>query len=232
MPALDPGRTEGGGYDLSNPINSFIDVVRRLVFQPVSFFAGLPRRGNFINPLVFALICYEISAILGGLLGLAVGELDRGLGPFVVSIVVAPIAGAIGLLILSGLLHLLVRVIVGVGNSGFGATFRVASYATVVNLVGWIPIIGSLVALVYGFYLSVVGIREMHDTATGKAVLIVLIPVGVILLIALVGLFVAGAVLVNSPAPAREANLLAHLRPFTLILLTTPCWVRSADTRT
>ena len=71
----------GGDYDLSNPINSFIDVVRRLVFRPVSFFAGLPRRGNFINPLVFALICYEISAILGGLLGLAGGEPDRGLGP-------------------------------------------------------------------------------------------------------------------------------------------------------
>ena len=71
MTAPDPGRTEGGDYDLSNPINSFIDVVRRLVFQPVSFFAGLPRSGNFINPLVFALICYEISAILGGLLGLA-----------------------------------------------------------------------------------------------------------------------------------------------------------------
>jgi hypothetical protein len=43
----------------------------------------------------------------------------------------------------------------------------------------------------------------MHETTTGKAVLIVLVPVGVILLIALVGLFVAGAVLVNSPAPAR-----------------------------
>jgi hypothetical protein len=33
-------------------------------------------------------------------------------------------------------------------------------------------------------------------------VLIVLIPVGVIVLIALVGLFVAGAVLISSPAPA------------------------------
>ena len=149
MTAPDPGRTEGGDYDLSKTVNSFIDVVRRLVFQPSSFFAGLPRRGNFINPLVFALICYEISAIFGGLLGLAVGEPDRGLGPFIVSIVVAPIGGAIGLLILAGLLHLLVRLIVGVGNSGFRATFRVASYATVVNLVGWIPIIGSLVALVY-----------------------------------------------------------------------------------
>src|SRR5215203_3040824 len=126
--------------------------------KPVSFFAGLPRSGNFINPLVFALICYEISAILGGLLGLAGGEPDRGLEAFVASIIVAPIGGAIGLLILSGILHLLVRLLLGAGNSGLGATFRVASYATVVNLVGWIPIVGSLVALVYAVYLSTVGV--------------------------------------------------------------------------
>ncbi len=202
--ALDPGRrAEGGDYDLSNPINSFIEVVRRLVYQPAIFFARLPRRGNIINPLVFALICYEISAILGGLLGLSGGEPDRGLVPFVVSIIAAPIAGAIGLVVLSGIMHLLVRLIVGAGNSGFGATFRVASYAIVGNLVGWIPIIGSLIAVVYGIYLSAVGVREMHETTTGKAVLIVLIPGTVILLIALVGLFVALTVLVNSPAPAR-----------------------------
>jgi len=202
--ALDSGRgAEGGDYDLSNPINSFVEVVRRLVFQPAIFFAGLPRRGTFINPLVFALICFEISAILGGLLGMAGGEPGTGLEPLVVSIIAAPIAGAIVLGILSGILHLLVRLIVGAENSGFGATFRVASYAVVVNLISWIPIIGSVIAIIYGIYLSTVGVREMHETTTGKAVLIILIPGTVILLIALLGLFVALTVLVNSPAPAR-----------------------------
>jgi hypothetical protein len=119
-----------------------------------------------------------------------------------VSIIAAPIGGVIGLVILSGILHLLVRLIIGARNSGFEATFRVASYITVANLVSWIPIIGALVALVYGIYLAIVGIREMHDATTGKAALIVLIPVGVIVLVSLVGLLVAGAVFVNSPSPA------------------------------
>ena len=200
---LGPGRAGGEDYELSNPINSFIDVVRRLVLQPVIFFAGLPRRGNFINPLVFALLCYEISAVLGGVLGLAGGELSRGLEALAVSLIAAPIGGAIGLLILSGILHLLVRLIVGPGESGFAATFRIASYASVVNLVSWVPIIGSLAALVYGIYLFIVGIREMHETTTGRAALVVLIPVVMIILIALVGLFAAGTVLMNSPTPAR-----------------------------
>ena len=185
-----------GDYNLSDPINSFIDTVRRVVLQPVGFFASLPRSGNFLNPLVFALICIEISAILGGLLGLVGVGADRGLGSFIASIIAAPIGGAIGLFIVAGVLYLLVRLVVGAGNSGFEATFRVASYAAVVNLVSWIPIIGWLLGL-YGIYLAVVGIREMHETTTGKAALVVLIPAGVILLLVLVGLLAAGAVFLS-----------------------------------
>jgi hypothetical protein len=40
----------------------------------------------------------------------------------------------------------------------------------------------------------VVGIREMHETTTGKAVLVVLIPVIVVVVLALLGLLVVGAV--------------------------------------
>src|SRR3712207_6038562 len=58
----------GGDYNLSDPVNSFVDVVRRVMFEPTPFFAGLPRQGNLLNPLVFALICIEISVILVGLL--------------------------------------------------------------------------------------------------------------------------------------------------------------------
>jgi hypothetical protein len=53
--------------------------------------------------------------------------------------------------------------------------------------------VGWLLGL-YGIYLSVVGIREMHGTTTGKALLVVLIPVIVVVVLALLGLLVAGAV--------------------------------------
>src|SRR5215204_1294851 len=60
--------TSGGDYDLSDPLNSFVDVVRRVVLQPTTFFAGLPGQGSFLGPLVFALICVEVSVVLVGLL--------------------------------------------------------------------------------------------------------------------------------------------------------------------
>jgi hypothetical protein len=201
--------TSRGDYDLSNPVGSFVDTVRRVVLQPVGFFARLPRSGSLLNPLIFALICTEVSVILGGILRLAgVGEgfvagygfqapENQDFGEFVGSVIFAPIGGAISVFVIAGIAHLLVRLVVGATNSGFGATFRVASYASVTSLVTWIPIIGGLLGL-YGIYLAVVGIREMHGTTTGKAVLVVLIPVIVVVVLALLGLLVAGAVFFSS----------------------------------
>jgi hypothetical protein len=80
-------------------------------------------------------------------------------------VVFAPIGSAIGVFVVAGIAHLLVRLVVGATNAGFGATFRVAAYTSVTSLVSWIPFVGGLLAL-YGIYLAVVGIREMHDTTT------------------------------------------------------------------
>src|SRR5918912_2143832 len=200
------GRTSGADYDLSNPVESFADVVRRVLLQPVGFFAGLPRRGSLLNPLIFALICTEISAILGGILRLAgVGEgfiagyglqvpENQDFGEFIGSVIFAPIGGIIGVFVVAGIAHLLVRLVVGARNGGFGATFRVASYASVTSLVSWIPVIGGLLGL-YGIYLAVVGSREMHGTTTGKALVVILLPVILVLVLALVGLLIAGEVI-------------------------------------
>ena len=48
-----------------------------------------------------------------------------------------------------------------------------------------------------GLYLSVVGIREMHGTTTGKAALVVLIPFAVVLVVALVVLAWVGLTVFN-----------------------------------
>ena len=203
-----PG-SSGGDYDLSNPVGSFTDVVRRIVTRPAEFFSSIPRRGNFLSPLVFALICIEISTILGGLLRLALrtevaggirfegaGRYGYSFGSFLADVILAPIGGAIGLFVLAAIAHLFVMLFVGDGNSGYESTFRVVSYVSVTSLVNWIPLIGGLVAL-YGLYLAVVGIREMHSTTTGRAALVVLLPIGALLLLVLLFVVVAGAIVLG-----------------------------------
>lgn len=147
----------------------------------------------------------EISTILGGLLrlvwqpetmgGVRFQGIAYGFGDFIADVILAPIGAAIGLFIFAAIAHLMVMLFVGNANSGYEATFRVVSYVSVTSLVNWIPIIGGLLAL-YGLYLAV-GIREMHATTTGRAALVVLLPIGVILLLVLILVVVAGAVILG-----------------------------------
>lgn len=199
--------SSGGDYNLSNPIGSFTDVVRRVVTRPAEFFSGIPRRGNYLAPLVFALICIEISTILGGLLRLAwqtetmggvrFQGIAYGFGDYIADVILTPIGAAIGLFIFAGIAHLLVMLFVGGSNSGYESTFRVVAYVSVTSLVNWIPLIGGLLAL-YGLYLAVVGLREIHSTTTGRAALVVLLPIAVILFVVLLVIVVAGAAVILS----------------------------------
>jgi len=180
-------------FRYSDPVQTFISTVRSVVTTPAAFFGGILRQGDFINPLIFAIICYEVSAIIGGLLRLVGVGTDMRFGGYLVSIILAPIFAAIGLFIGAGILHLLVMLIVGSRNAGFEGTFRVAAYSSVTSLVSWLPFIGWIASL-YGIYLAIVGIREVHTTTTGKAALVVLIPAAVVLVLILI-LIAAGMAL-------------------------------------
>ncbi|MDQ3865024.1 MAG: hypothetical protein M3317_16295, partial [Actinomycetota bacterium] len=145
------GSASGMEFDYQDPVQSFVGAVRNVVTAPVGFFRGIRREGDFLNPLLFAIICYEVSAILGGLLSLVGVWGTKGVGSFLVGLILAPIGAAIGLFIGAGILHLLVMLIVGSRNSGFEGTFRVGAYSAVTSLVSWIPFIGWIASL-YGIY--------------------------------------------------------------------------------
>jgi hypothetical protein len=189
-PARGPVGTSGDEFNLQDPVGSFVRTVQNVVLNPVGFFRGMPKQGSFVNPLVFALICALVSGILGGILnfliGLAFSSGNQGVaGSFlglVGNIILAPIEAAIGLFIGAGIYHLLVLLLVRPSNAGFEATFRVVAYASVIQLVSWIPIVGWVI-WIYGIVLSVFGIREVHNTTTGRAAAVVLIPVAVVLLL-------------------------------------------------
>ena len=119
------GSAAGAEFRYTEPVQTFIATVQGVVLQPVSFFRGILRQGDFVNPLSFAIICYEVSAILGGLLQLVGIGRNIGFGGFISSIILAPIIAAIGLFIGAGIIHLLVMLIIGSRNAGFEGTFRV-----------------------------------------------------------------------------------------------------------
>ena len=60
----------GGGFDHTDPVQGFINTVRHLVTALVGFFRDIIGHRAFVNPLIFAIICYDIAAILHDLLAL------------------------------------------------------------------------------------------------------------------------------------------------------------------
>ena len=198
----------GGEFDYRDPVNTFVRATRTVLTRPVDFFRGMVSQGDFLNPILFAVICYEIYVVLAGIIGLLFGGLASlgsgtageqaagaatSVGGFVLSIIVAPFVAAVILLLMAGIKHLLVVLIVGSSNAGFEATLRVQSYAFATRVFWWVPILGALAGFVYGIYLSIVGIREVHSTTTGKAALVVLIPITIVLLLLAVMAAVLGA---------------------------------------
>ena len=192
-PERGPVGGSGGEFNLQDPVNSFISTVRGVILNPVGFFRGIARQGDFVNPLIFALICGVVNGILGGIVGFLIslafaGDPDFGLagsfGSLILNTILAPIYVIVALGIVSGIYHLLVLLFVRPSNAGFEATFRVVSYVQALQLISWIPIV-NIIAGIYGIVLSVLGIREVHSTTTGKAALVVLIPVAVIILLAI-----------------------------------------------
>ncbi len=134
----------GSEFNLSDPVNSFVRTVREIVLNPVGFFRGLPRHGGFINPLLFAVVCSAIAAVLGGLLSVilaVVGLSAQTVGSSIVGLftgmLLIPILAAAGSFIGAGIYHLLVLLFVK-PNAGFEATYRVAAYSFVVQLVSWL----------------------------------------------------------------------------------------------
>ena len=185
-------------------LNAFFQTATKCLLTPTAFFSSLPRRGGFLNPILFGVMSIVASFVLayiwysllgrggGGLFGFLIGMGFVVVGAFLI----VPIA----LFVWSGVLHLCL-LMVGGANEGYEGTFRVVSYSSVTSLFNAIPIAGAIASL-WGIVLTVIGLREVQNTSTGKSVAAVLIPLGVAILLATgVVLTKGGFRAVHRPAP-------------------------------
>ncbi len=166
---------------------AYIQTATKCLLTPKQFFSTLPTSGGWGNPILFAIFSMVVSLALG----YALMQLFRGgvgfiglIFAIVASMVVLVIVVPIGIILWSGILHLCL-LLVGGAKSGYEATLRVVSYASVTSLFNAIPVVGTLVSL-YGIFLTVIGLRETHRTSTGKAAAAVAIPVAVAIALAVV----------------------------------------------
>ncbi|MGI8649170.1 MAG: hypothetical protein ACR2KW_02150, partial [Rubrobacter sp.] len=73
-PPSGAGRGLSGGlvreFTLSDPVGSFVATVRGVVLSPATFFRGIRKSGDYVGPVVFALICSVVAGVLGAVVSL------------------------------------------------------------------------------------------------------------------------------------------------------------------
>jgi hypothetical protein len=147
-----------------------LDALRNVTLRPAEFFTRLPRHGKVGPAIAFALGCIALSTGLAWPAGAFEDGLVRGLLlPFAFDLVFFAIYLA--------LTHATVRLLIGKRSHGLPASFRIAAYGQVSQLVNWLPVAGLTIGFIWGSVLTVIGVHRMHETALRTAVAVVVLPV-------------------------------------------------------
>ena len=166
---------------------ALIDTWLQAVFNPVTFFSKMVPEGGIGGPLLYGFIMGEIGLLVAlvwqGMSVFVPSFMDRGeFGYFGTQMAgmtflffISPILVIFGLFVATAILHLCL-IIVGGANRGFETTFRIVCYATSAQLWSIVPFCGGFVAGIWNLVLQIIGLREAHETTTGRAVLAVFLP--------------------------------------------------------
>lgn len=147
----------------------------------------------------------KFAGITGGLFGLLFGLLGTvsvllapssltesavvALGIFVFAPLFIAAFTVLNVVVSGAMMHAVAYVL---GMRGIEKTIAAYTYSLATSVVGWIPVVNFFAGL-YALYIQYVGVKELHDTTTAKAIVTVLaIPVAVIALyLAMLAAFVA-----------------------------------------
>ena len=147
--------------------------------------------------LIFALFSAVIAVVVFSLFAGFFGRMLPGFMPallalagagaavaFIAVFIYMLIAGAIGVLIGGLWLHIWVYLMGG--RKGLTQTFKALMYgATPSLLLGWIPFINFL-ASIWALIVEIIGIRQLHEISTGRAVAAVILAIIIPLIVSLV----------------------------------------------
>jgi hypothetical protein len=195
--------------------------LKEVLFNPSGFFKNMPVTGGLADPLLYALITGMTSLMAfyfwkivlldtmqafmpSGMKGAAEQYVLHGAGAAILAFIM-PLLIVVGLFISSGLLHLFLMMVKG-SRAGFEATFRVVAYGYSANIFMAVPFCGSLIAGIWTLVLTIIGLKEAHETTGGKAVFAVFLPV-----IVCCGLFILAMVVIMGAA-AVSINTLMHMQ--------------------
>jgi hypothetical protein len=170
-------------------VKAFSDTLVMVLTKPVEAFQIMRTEGNFVDPLIYAVIGGSVGFIVYFLITLALGSFGMmgsrnnplgamfgaGLG-MIFMIILCPIFVALSVFIGSAIIHVCLM-LVGGAKKSYETTFRVVCFAcgsTQPLLI--IPFCGGLISGIWGIVAECIGLARAHETDVGRAVLAILLP--------------------------------------------------------
>ena len=171
-------------------LRAFFDTLIMVLTKPAEAFTIMKREGGLGEPLVYAIIGGSLGGVIYFLYNFLLSSahllgshenpmlqmMGGGIRPLFF-IILVPLFVAVGAFISSGIFHLCLM-IVGGAMQPFEATFRVVCFAGgSANPLLIIPFCGGLIGGIWKIVLYCIGFARAHETATGRAVLAVVLAV-------------------------------------------------------
>ena len=169
---------------ITDPTKTFNAVKQESLGEALKYYAIIAAVYSAILALMFAFM----GAFLGSMMGLGnVGSMmgiGAGIGTAIILFIVFLLSSIIGAFIAGAIMHIFVY-IVG-GRKGISQTIKALMYGSTPTLLfGWIPFIGML-AGIWSLILEIIGIKELHELTTGKAIMAMLIPIILLIILAII----------------------------------------------
>jgi len=182
---------------LGAPVNTFNNVEAEALGSALKYFTIWVVIYAILRTIVFYTLERRVFQTLWNLLGLSDAAVYR-FDPVIFALLA--VLGAFASLFISGsLTHLFVRAFGG--RKGYKNTIKAFAYGnTPLFLFGWIPFVGMLFPL-WAWVLNIIGIRQLHEISTGRAIGAVLLGiVALVIIVVLIVLFVVLFVVILAAA--------------------------------
>lgn len=157
-------------------VNGIVSTSLKVITNPSGFYREMPKTGGFQHPIIFLVAMMIVSMVIGYIGSLAnIGISPMGAGMMgagaLVGIIITPIIGLIFSFIAAGILFIIWKLMGSQEN--YETAYRCAAYSSgiipVTSVLSFIPYLGSVAGLLWGFYLIITASIEVHKIKSSLA---------------------------------------------------------------
>jgi hypothetical protein len=209
--------------DDESPIDALAKTWTGSMLHPAAFFRSMPEDAPIGPAILYALILGIAGAAIRMFWGLilpasgALEDMDpatlaehpmqlflASAHPTLSSFLLSPVIMLLAILFSAAVIQVVLAMLVK-QRGPFSRTLRMLCYAQSTALFAIVPFLGAVIAFFWSFVITIIGVREVHRTTTGRATATMLMPCGCmfvlfVILGILAAIFIGSGMLPKLPA--------------------------------